>query len=250
VNADRAFHIFFEMCSADEVCAQSYPRLERDFYALVTGLNREPVTVRVEDTGTPLRVVVRGETYIGMLFSSLYSTRATAEMPRIILDALSGDHTYAGQFQLRGQFRYEGVSIGMHLAVVCGDTVPDTPYEILDRADDAFPLQNGYFDAGHYRDLCAIWDVPPSDPATREPIYSDRPVLLLSGDFDPVTPPDYAAIAAETLPSSYLYTLPNIGHFISSNDCAREIIQDFLDEPSREPDTACLEAVPPVAFLP
>ena len=40
-----------------------------------------------------------------------------------------------------------------------------------------------------------------------EAVYSETPALLLSGEYDPITPPAWAALAAETLPMSHTYTL-------------------------------------------
>ena len=67
---------------------------------------------------------------------------------------------------------------------------------------------------------------------------------MLAGRYDPITPPSYAVLAAETLSSSFTYVFPNQGHgVIRSGGCGAEIAVQFLSDPSTEPDIACLEAL-------
>jgi pimeloyl-ACP methyl ester carboxylesterase len=68
--------------------------------------------------------------------------------------------------------------------------------------------------------------------------------LVLAGRYDPITPPSYARLAAETLSNSFTYVFPDQGHgVIRSGGCGAEIALQFLNDPSAEPDIACLEAL-------
>ena len=40
--------------------------------------------------------------------------------------------------------------------------------------------------------ICGRWPVGPVDADFKTPVVSDTPVLLLSGEYDPITPPAYA----------------------------------------------------------
>jgi hypothetical protein len=74
-----------------------------------------------------------------------------------------------------------------------------------------------------------------------QPITSDIPTLLLSGYFDPITPPSYAEEAAKTLPNSYQFVFPAGGHGQAlEGSCANELIQNFLDNPKQKPDSTCV----------
>ena len=45
-------------------------------------------------------------------------------------------------------------------------------------------------------DICGVWPTGPVDKAFKQPLESDKPVLLMSGSADPITPPRYADKAA------------------------------------------------------
>jgi pimeloyl-ACP methyl ester carboxylesterase len=82
------------------------------------------------------------------------------------------------------------------------------------------------------------------------------PVLLLSGAYDPETPPAWAAAAARTLPNARALTLPGMTHAPTQMwdaPCAMQVAAAFVDDPTREPTTstarACLAALRPPTFV-
>ena len=71
-------------------------------------------------------------------------------------------------------------------------------------------------------------------------MVSDAPTLLLAGDFDPTTPPEFARVAAKTLARSHLFVIPSIGHSaIDSHQCASELVAAFLANPEIRPAIGC-----------
>jgi pimeloyl-ACP methyl ester carboxylesterase len=73
-------------------------------------------------------------------------------------------------------------------------------------------------------------------------LSSDVPALIFAGHFDPITPPEWGQLAARTLSRSFFYEFPNLGHGVmDSNRCALEIGLQFLDDPTTEPDTSCMD---------
>jgi hypothetical protein len=95
-----------------------------------------------------------------------------------------------------------------------------------------------------YLELCPVLDVEQLDTFVDDPVVSDVPTLLLSGQFDPITPPVNAALAAETLSNSYNYVFPGSGHGVFlSNLCGTNIVLDFLEDPTQEPDASCIDSL-------
>ena len=95
-------------------------------------------------------------------------------------------------------------------------------------ATESPEIARGYVSSFSY-DLCAEWGVAPADAAEREPVVSDVPTLILTGEFDPITPPAWARLAAETLTNSYYYEFPGLGHGVMrSNRCGFQIGHQFL----------------------
>ena len=62
-------------------------------------------------------------------------------------------------------------------------------------------------------DLCEAWvDTSQIDRSYQSAVFSDIPTLIMNGDLDSATPPDYAIMAAATLKNSQLFILKGVGH--------------------------------------
>ena len=93
-----------------------------------------------------------------------------------------------------------------------------------------------------FKALCSAWPAQPVDESWAEPVQSDKPVLLLSGTQDPVTPPRWGDIAARTLPNSKHFVASHASHTIASHTCANRIIAKFIEAGSVESlDGDCLK---------
>jgi hypothetical protein len=91
------------------------------------------------------------------------------------------------------------------------------------------------------REECINWNVPPSPLVLDTMPETDVPTLLLSGFFDPVTPPEYGEIALGSFTSGQHLVDPVGSHGIAFNDdCTRGIVEDFLDHPGDKVISDCL----------
>ena len=78
---------------------------------------------------------------------------------------------------------------------------------------------------------------------------SDLPVVLLSGQFDPIRPESLAIQAAQTLPNAMAVTQPGRGHGIwINNECVQDVVEAFVTAPGEPLDTSCIEAGVEVAW--
>jgi pimeloyl-ACP methyl ester carboxylesterase len=90
--------------------------------------------------------------------------------------------------------------------------------------------------------FCEMWGAAEADPVEDEPVQVDVPALILTGEFDPFVPLDFADATAEYLPKAQSFVIPGYTHdVVSSSTCAQEIMKQFLDAPEETPDTSCLE---------
>lgn len=72
------------------------------------------------------------------------------------------------------------------------------------------------------------------------PLASSIPVLMLSGEFDPITPPSYAAEMLPLFSRGQHITFPRGSHGQAvTNDCANRIIGNFLDAPEKRVAASC-----------
>jgi len=97
---------------------------------------------------------------------------------------------------------------------------------------------------------CEVWprgDVP---EGFHEPVVSNLPVLLMSGERDPVTPPHYAALTADTFSNSLNLVARGRSHSVMKHVCMRDITTQFIENGSVENlDTACVDDIRPAPFF-
>lgn len=123
------------------------------------------------------------------------------------------------------------LALGTHLAFWCNDG------EVTSRSSERL------------RQRCRTWLGEAYDDREAEPLRSDLPALIMTGEFDPRTPPAYARLLAAGLPRAQLVILPWDGHLDRPPDCSFRISRDFFDAPDRVADTSCLDAITPIEFV-
>jgi pimeloyl-ACP methyl ester carboxylesterase len=75
------------------------------------------------------------------------------------------------------------------------------------------------------------------------------PVLLIAGERDPVTPPEFAERAKKYLSNSLLVLVPRGSHG-GAGECTDAMIRQFVDTASvKGIDTSCLQKLPPTKFV-
>jgi pimeloyl-ACP methyl ester carboxylesterase len=91
---------------------------------------------------------------------------------------------------------------------------------------------------------CPIWDVSPAAASMMDPVVSDVPVLIMEGDFDAATAPEWVDLVTSGLRASQVVRFPFTGHSVlGKSDCAREVMSAFLDAPTRPVDSSCAASI-------
>jgi uncharacterized protein (DUF885 family)/pimeloyl-ACP methyl ester carboxylesterase len=240
LSVDRVFSLLFETCAADLDCNQKYPDLEATFYQTVDDLNANPASIQLSQ-GT---VLVDGGLFMDAVYLNFYSTDAIPRLPSWIQAASQGDllglkSTFEGILSDTGT----AIAIGFEWSLQCNEEVPFESYELGRELAAGLPPQIAdYFDSYFEFTLCESWQAGQADPVENTAVVSDLPALILAGQFDPVTPPEWSQLAAETLSNHFYYEFPGQGHGIMRSDpCGLKIGLQFLEDPTREPDASCLD---------
>ena len=249
--ADRAFRVFFDGCATDPACGAAYPDLEGTFFQLVEELNEDPATLSLSHllTGEDFDALLNGDGLIGFLFQALYSTQTIRFLPQIISDArndrLDQLAFLLGSFLINVDF----VSTGMKYSVQCGEEVQFTTQEEFEDAASAYPRLRGFFDRDPIFAVCRAWGAKKADPIENQAVSSNIPAMVLAGEYDPVTPPDWGRLAAGGLSRSFSFEFPGFGHGVSvSGGCPLSITLAFLDDPATQPDSSCIAGIKGPAF--
>lgn len=91
---------------------------------------------------------------------------------------------------------------------------------------------------------CALWQTATAPQIEDEAVASDIPTLVYAGNYDPITPPSWGQIAAETLSNSTYVEFVGVGHAaIDAGDCPLSIALAFIDNPTAVLDVSCVDAM-------
>lgn len=257
LNAARAFTVFFDACAEDPECSGAFPDLEARFFALVDALDAEPIMATLLDVFTLEEhdALVEGDALLGLLFQSLYSSELIPVLPGLIDDVENGDYQSLELLLSNFFANIEFISTGQTFAVQCREELPFTDPAELAAAGDFDPyikriVESGGSTGPFALEVCELWDVGTADALENEPVASDIPTLVLAGEFDPITPPSWGVLAAETLANASFFEFPGLGHGTSvSDECALSIALEFLNDPSAEPDGSCVSAMSGPDFI-
>jgi pimeloyl-ACP methyl ester carboxylesterase len=254
-RTDRAFRVLFDGCRHDADCAEWYPDLEGRLLRLVEKHNVTPLEREVDlREGGRARVVVTGDMLLNYVFQNLYNRSGIEAAPQIIDIFDRGDEGavvseigyMADQFLDRPDW---GDALG--LSVDCHEEVPFNDLAKLHADYARYPLLKSFAADDSWGAACAVWPMGPVDPVENAAIFSDVPALLLTGLYDPITPPQYARLAGSRLVNSYYFEFASAGHDVLSNEpCSGELAKLFLDDPTRLPTHECLGELQPPAFRP
>ncbi len=244
----HAYDVLFQGCSTSQSCNSKYSNLQDTFYTLVDRLNAQPVTFTDVKYG---KILLNGDAFANWLYSALYVTQLIPILPQTITQVDKGDYTvlqrFYGELVLRNDISY-----GMYYSVTCGEDMALTTKDALDKSADAVrpaikPNMLASLDSSY--GVCQIWSDKTAPAEQHQPVTSSVPTLILSGQYDPITPLSNAKEAAQTLSKSYLVSFPGIGHGVfMTNSCPDSIMQDFLSDPQTQPSTSCVSAMPEPDF--
>ncbi len=252
INAQEALDRTLARCESDPRCAERFPDLSGQLTTLSTRLAESPVTLTLPHPLTGERVDYRlGPMELATALRLLsYAPESAALLPLLINEAARGRPEPLALQALMAAENIAGLlSLGMHNAIVCTEDVPWVAPGSVDRA----ALEATYLGTMQYDtlvDLCDIWPAGVMDEDLHAPLDSDHPVLLLSGELDPVTPPAWAEEARTGLSNSRHVVAPGQGHGAAIRGCLPRLLADFVDAEGFESvDFGCVERLRAPPFL-
>jgi len=129
--------------------------------------------------------------------------------------------------------------------VVCAEDVPRIS---IGKSEFEVAPFGGLF-VREFAKACNDWPRGSMAKDFDQPVRSDKPVLILSGGLDPVTPPVFGEEVKKALTNSVHLVAGNIGHGVSTRGCAPRLIKKFVEAASVAGlDGKCLERLPRPMF--
>lgn len=241
-NLDDALARMFAGCRADAACAKRFGDPQRTLAQLRERLRAEPIRTSLLDPRThqPLSELLSEPLLAGIVRLYAYQPESAALLPLLLDEAAQGrPQALVAQGELIYKRLRDSLAHGMELSVICTE---DAPFLKPNPADRQTLLGDTLHEL--VREQCAVWPrgLLPAD--FKEPVTSGKPVLLLSGELDPVTPPRYAEQVARTLSKSRSLVLQGQGHTVMGRGCMPKLMRQFVEEADPAAlDPACLDAL-------
>ncbi|MFT7548483.1 MAG: pimeloyl-ACP methyl ester carboxylesterase [Candidatus Azotimanducaceae bacterium] len=227
LDAQSSFALLLEDCKSQPGCHEAFPDLHNHLRELVQRLQDSPEDVSVLHPRTGIMMTGPFDpVLIGRVIRSiLYNRTLSRLLPLAIEEAWAGNYQPLSTlgYAFTGDEDELGMSMGMMASVLCSEDM--TLISEPNHTDD--------FDNAIYRTLkpvCEFWpkgDIPQS---YFDAVESDVPVLITSGELDPITPPKYGTEAALTLSNSRHLIVAGVGHAASVNGCLPKLMSTFLED--------------------
>jgi pimeloyl-ACP methyl ester carboxylesterase len=250
----RAVDLLFAECAAETACHAAFPKLPQELAEVMARFDRG-VKVRIPNApgapGATSGGTVEVAPGCGLIAEGLrfltYDSSAR-RLPLTVHQAYQGDLAQLVTLALENWVQLDHIlSIGENFSVTCAEDLPFIDAATAARATAGTLL--GDYRIAQQKRVCAIWPrgAVPSD--VHQPVRSEVPVLLFSGERDPVTPPEFGDRVAKFLPNSLHVVVPHSGHG-TNGPCTDGILDRFVETASvKGLDTACVAKTPPVRFV-
>ena len=242
-NLEAALASIFKRCRDDDACRDAFGDPAQDLAKLKLQLRETKVPVHYRDTKT---WALRDEDFgFGHLASTVrlfaYQPEAAALLPYALNEAAEGRfETLMAQSDMILGDLGEAIMHGMQLSVICSE---DAERFVVDPADADSLLGTDMVTGMQAQ--CAGWPKGERPKDFHDPIVSDVPVLLMSGEFDPVTPPRYGEETVKGYANGRHLVVRGRGHIVLTAGCMPRLAAEFIDKTDAKAlDASCLDVMP------
>jgi pimeloyl-ACP methyl ester carboxylesterase len=248
---EAAWRSLVDRCRKDASCNEAYPLVDVEFRALLKRLEANPVmTLPASEQRPAAQIRVSRGLFAEAFRNVLYTPDGLAQAPKLIHQLVNGDDRGIAETALAGRKLLGGdrLAAGFFLSVTCTES---EPYVSKDADAKAAATFGGNYRLLQQRQACKEWPRGSVSAAHRQPVRSDIPTLLLTGEFDPVTPAAGAEEVVRHLSHGRHVVIRNNGHPIGNAEaCVAKMIGQFLDRASVDGlEVGCAAAVPAIPFV-
>jgi len=251
-SAARAMDLLLSECEQDSACHAAFPQIRDDWNNVLAQLEKQPARVEYSPPGksAPTIVEIQRGVFAEKIRTWMYRRDQAARIPMIVHHAANGDFVPFLQQAVAPSIP-DFVADGMYLSVTCAEDVP-----FINREEAAQLTAGNPF--GNYRVFqqtraCGMWPRGEIPTDFLEPVSSNAPVLIFSGNMDPVTPPKYGEEVAKHLRNSRHIIIAEAGHGddgLKDPGCVDRIAIEFLGKgDAKDLDASCVEGMAPPPFV-
>ncbi|HEX3526988.1 MAG TPA: alpha/beta hydrolase, partial [Thermoanaerobaculia bacterium] len=172
----------------------------------------------------------------------LYTPEQGAFLPLLIHQAAAGSFSPLAQAAMSTKVGLPDLlAMGMFFSVTCAEDIP-----FIDPAQIAARTAGSFLSDYRVRQqmaACAVWPRAKVPAGHQDAVRSDVPVLLISGERDPVTPPAFSERAARSFTNGLRIVVPWGAHG-GATPCVDGLQKEVIEKGSvKGLDTSCLAKI-------
>jgi len=250
--AARAMDLLLVECERDAGCHAAFPQIRDDWKNALAQLEKQPERVEYSSDGkaASTTVEIQRGVFAEKIRTWMYGRDKAARIPMIVHHAAGGDFAPFLQ-QAIGPSIPDFIADGEYLSVTCAEDVPFINQEEAAKLNADNPFGN--YRVFQQTRACGMWPRGKIPTDFLEPVSSNAPVLIFSGNMDPVTPPKYGEEVAKHLRNSRHIIIAEAGHGVDGlkdPGCVDRIAIEFLDKgDAKDLDVSCIERMAPPPFV-
>lgn len=235
-NFHEALNILFQKCETDSADQQRYGNLKTKFKEYFTSIGNKVFTIPYVVTGTTdtLHIEYTRADLLGVIVNTLFDYNAIKDVPFLVTDMIAGNHHSYIKGVLDHMFRSGAGPSGMRISVYCADQTAYHSEAVLQQFYAVYPYLAGYHINDVYKEMCDCWKSLPIRATTKQPFFSDKPVLLAAGIFDPACRPLYIDMIHHYMANSQRLLFTRRSHMTLGGKEGEEIVRKFLENPGRK----------------
>jgi len=245
---DEALKLQFARCTAEPACKQRFGDPDQTLYQLRDALRANPhqVSFRDPESYQSVKRVLNESALASVVRMFAYTPPTAALLPMSIDAAAHGDvGPLLGQAKILSGDLSELMGSGMQYSVICSE---DADLLTPRPQDEQTILGTKMIDS--LKAVCSVWPKGTRPADFHQPLKTDKPVLLLAGQYDPVTPPRYAEEIAKGLPNARVLLLKGQAHSVMAAGCAPKLVKKFVEDLNPKAlDATCLDLLQPTPIF-
>ena len=230
-------------CGRDSYCAR-YGDLRANINAALALVETSSsrLTVRNPHSGGAIVLALTPSRLADIFLFGLYSNEGVAQFPKLARQLADGNvDTINMRFFVEQAFYQvfdKKFATALNIAYGCGEwNSPEPPtggdrLAVIQKKNDRL-----------WRQFCRRhWPVPPP----QKPVQSDKPLMLIAGEYDHATPLAWAKKAARRLPAAQLFIVPMAHTPLLYSPCLKKKARQFFMTPDKPVQSDC--PVRPLTF--
>jgi pimeloyl-ACP methyl ester carboxylesterase len=243
----------FDACKNDPNCNKNYPNLEETYYETLEKLSKNPITVNVSQKIIPSgKFTYNVEDFKISIQQALYNEKLIEVLPLLITEFNKGNKSTLSS--LVAAFSAALVlDYGQYYCVTCNEVTPNNSISAFDK--DAINYKKLKGGLSFYRSdflVCDKWNLEKGKSTLNDLSNLSTltvPVLVFSGAFDPITPSSNGKNTVKKFKNGFLVNALTCGHAPSFSEIGFKIVDGFIKNSSKKPDTKELELRNKIHFV-